>query len=58
MDECVKGGIIRIEKGFCDGAMILLERNILYGEVGNMDFWRIPRSREMKAGSLINSLRS
>ena len=39
VDECVREGERRMDKGFFNGAMMLLERNILYGEVGNMDFW-------------------
>ena len=37
--ECVREGKTRMDKGFFDGAMMLLERNILYGEVANMDVW-------------------
>lgn len=37
VDECVREEKTRTVKGIFDGAIMLLERKILYGEVGNMD---------------------
>ena len=43
VDECVKEGKTRMEKGFLDGAMTLLARNVLYGEVDDMSHWCKPQ---------------
>ena len=39
VEECVRERKTRMEKGFFDGAMMLLERNVLFGEVGNINAW-------------------
>ena len=39
VDECVREGERRMEKGFFDGAMMLLERNVLFGGVGDRAVW-------------------
>ena len=39
VDECFREGDMRMKKGFFDGAMMLLERNVLYGEVESTDRW-------------------
>lgn len=54
VDECVREGGRRMEKGFFDGAMMLLERNVLFGEVGNVDVWtnRRPRGLGENGGRL------
>lgn len=59
VDECVREGETRMEKGFFDGAMILLERNVLYGEVGDMDIWgksNIPRNEDVKLDQVIKAI--
>lgn len=38
-DECVQEGTRRMEKGFFDGAMMLFERQVLFGQVGEMNPW-------------------
>lgn len=56
VDECVREGKTRMEKGFFDGAMMLLERNVLYGEVGDMDIWgkpEIPRNEDLRLDQVI-----
>lgn len=40
VDECVREGERRMEKGFFDGAMMLLERNVIFGGVGDFDVWK------------------
>ena len=37
--ECVREGEMRMEKGFFDGAMVLLERYVLLGGVGELKRW-------------------
>ena len=37
--ECVREGEMRMEKGFFEGAMVLLERNILFGGIGELEHW-------------------
>ena len=39
IEECVREGERRMEKGFFDGAMILLERYVLFGGVGELKHW-------------------
>lgn len=56
VDECVREGKSRMEKGFWDGAMTLLERNVLYGEVGKADLWWKPemsRKEDVKLDQVI-----
>ena len=37
VEDCVMEAERRMEKGFFDGAMILLERNVLFGGIGEME---------------------
>lgn len=39
VEECVREGDRRMEKGFFEGAMVLLERNVLFGGIGEMGLW-------------------
>ena len=39
VEECVREGERRMEKGFFEGAMVLLERNVLFGGIGEMEHW-------------------
>ena len=39
VEECVKEGERRIEKGFFEGAMVLLERNVLFSGIGDLERW-------------------
>ena len=39
IEECVTEGERRMEKGFFEGAMVLLERNVLFGNIGNSERW-------------------
>ena len=40
VEECVREGERRMEKGFFDGAMMLLERNVLFEGVGGGEAWK------------------
>lgn len=44
VEECVREGERRMEKGFFDGAMMLLERNVLFGGVGDIGVWEGEKS--------------
>ena len=37
--ECVREGERRMKKGFFDGAMVLLERYVLFGGIGELKHW-------------------
>ena len=37
--ECVREGERRMEKGFFEGAMVLLERYVLFGGIGELEHW-------------------
>ncbi len=37
VQECVREEERRMDKGFFDGAMMLLERNVLFGQIGDTD---------------------
>ena len=37
--ECVREGERRMEKGFFEGAMVLLEQNVLFGGIGELEHW-------------------
>lgn len=39
VEECVREGDRRMEKGFFDGAMLLLERIVLFGQTGDVEVW-------------------
>lgn len=39
VEECVREGERRMEKGFFEGAMVLLERNVLFGRIGELERW-------------------
>jgi len=39
VEECVREAERRMEKGFFDGAMMLMERNLLFGHMGNVAVW-------------------
>ena len=39
VEECVREGERRMEKGFFEGAMVLLDRNVLFGGIGEMEHW-------------------
>ena len=41
VEECVREGERRMEKGFFDGAMLLLERNVLFGQIGDVKTWAL-----------------
>ena len=48
-----------MKKGFFDGAMVLLERSVLYGELENIDRWKkseIPRNEDVKLDQVIKVL--
>lgn len=43
-----------MDKGYFDGAMMLLKRNVLYGEVGDMNLWtENSRNEEAKLDQVI-----
>lgn len=59
VEECVREGETRMKKGFFDGAMVLLERSVLYGELENIDRWKkseIPRNEDVKLDQVIKVL--
>lgn len=39
ISECVREGERRMEKGFFDGAMVLLERYVIFGGIGELKRW-------------------
>ena len=56
VDECVREGEMRMKRGFFDGAMMLLERQVLYGELGDMELWeksKMLKSEEVKLDQVI-----
>ena len=56
VDEGVREGKTRMERGFVDGAMMLLERMVLYGGLGDMDLWgkhEIPGNDNLKLEQVI-----
>lgn len=38
--EAVREGNMRMEKGFLDGAMVLLERKVLFGRLDDVGVWQ------------------
>ena len=57
VDECVREGERRMDKGYFDGAMTLLKRSVLYGEVGDMSLWtENSRNKEVKLEQVIRDL--
>ncbi len=57
VEECVREGERRMEKGFFDGAMMLLERNVLFGEIGDTDVWKTEMDRARNDSSLREAVR-
>lgn len=39
VEECIREGERRMEKGFFEGAMVLLERNVLFGGIAELEHW-------------------
>lgn len=48
VDECVREGERRMEKGFFDGAMMLLEPNVLFGELGDLGIWEEHKAKDLQ----------
>lgn len=46
LEEAMREGEAMIVKGFFDGAMVLLERSVLFGRLDDVEIWR-----KGKAGS-------
>lgn len=38
--EAVRGGEVIMEKGFLDGAMMLLERSVVFGKLDDVEIWQ------------------
>ena len=63
VQEALREGEIRMEKGFFDGAMLLLERSMLFGETDDLESWQGRRvgctdreSLEMVIGQVLTAL--
>jgi len=57
VEKCVREGERRMEKGFSDGAMMLLERNVLFGQIGDTDVWKTEKDRARNDSSLREAVR-
>ena len=40
VEEALREGQVRMEKGFLDGTMVLLERSMLFGEIDDVESWQ------------------
>ena len=50
VSECKVEAEKRMEKGFLDGAMMLKEREVLFGEVGDLDVWEQVDENSLERG--------
>lgn len=45
IEECVREGDRRMKRGFFEGAMVLLERYVLFGSIGELKHWEDKREK-------------